>query len=143
MIENNNLNGSLPKEIAIPSLESLQLYNNSLSDLPSEIGNLTSLKILDLEANQFSGTIFFDNFDHLAGSLEELRVSKNTFDGQVPDLSAFKSLRILWLAMNDFSGDLPESITKLSRLGSYIHLAFVVLYNNQDCMLTKYYGYIK
>jgi hypothetical protein len=109
----------LPKEIAgIPTLSSINVFANKLSgDLPRELGNLELLQKLDIERNQFSGSLFFNNFFDLADTLVELRASINNFTDKIPDMSEFKSLKKLWLANNTFTGEIHESITTLTGLG--------------------------
>ena len=55
----NNLTDSLPSQIGdLTSLGILQLYNNKLTGpIPAEIGKLVNLEILFLEDNEFSGRL--------------------------------------------------------------------------------------
>ncbi len=105
----------------ISSLVEVKLFKNSIGGLmPSSIGSLPKLKILDVEENQMYGDLFEGRFFELSDTLIELRVSFNNFGGSIPDLSAFGSLERIWLANNTFTGDLPDSITNLSGLSKFI-----------------------
>uniref|UniRef100_A0A6N2LCN2 RNA-polymerase II-associated protein 3-like C-terminal domain-containing protein n=1 Tax=Salix viminalis TaxID=40686 RepID=A0A6N2LCN2_SALVM len=65
-----------------PNLEELNLDRNNLKGvLPSCLGNLSSLQLLDLSDNQFEGNIAFSHLSHLS-QLEYLSISNNYF--QVP-----------------------------------------------------------
>jgi Leucine-rich repeat (LRR) protein len=60
MVDGNNLQGNLPSSIGNLSsnLQLLWLRNNRISgSIPSEIGNLTSLSILFMDYNIFTGNI--------------------------------------------------------------------------------------
>ena len=56
---NNNLNGELPKEIGdLTSLQVLNLFRNNITGvLPETIGNLKSLTNLNIAFNQVSGSL--------------------------------------------------------------------------------------
>ncbi len=58
-LSSNNMMGELPPELGnLTSLSMLDLYNNRLwGSLPPELGNLTNLSTLNLFANQFIGTL--------------------------------------------------------------------------------------
>jgi Leucine-rich repeat (LRR) protein len=82
--------GALPLEIGnLDSLKRLDLFGNELESLPSEIGNLKALEYLDVDGNK----------------LTSLPV----------EIGGMESLKTLWLARNELES-LPESIGNLSSL---------------------------
>ncbi|KAM0891101.1 hypothetical protein ACQ4PT_026611 [Festuca glaucescens] len=96
--DNKGVQGSIPSEIGdMQSLGVVQLYNNSLTGaIPSSLGNLSQVAILSLAAN------------HLEGSIPE-GIGNNP------------RLRFLQLALNNLSGLLPLSLYNQSSLfGFYV-----------------------
>ena len=87
-LRENNLTGSLPKEIGLlTGLYGLNLDMNHLSgSIPTEIGNLTHLEDLSLFGNKLSGTF-------------------------PAELARLENLRYLNLKGNNFSGTLPPELT--------------------------------
>ena len=83
--------------------------------LPSEVGDLTHLEMLDLFASQLSGPI-----PPQIGKLTNLRVldlSHNRFFGAIPpELGSLSSLEILNLSINDLSGSIPRELGNLAEL---------------------------
>mmetsp|Transcript_46539 Transcript_46539/g.141007 ORF Transcript_46539/g.141007 Transcript_46539/m.141007 type:complete len:132 (-) Transcript_46539:827-1222(-) len=97
--------------VELTSLIQIRLEGNSLrGQLPPDLGGkLTSLRRLDLSANEFTGTI-----DSLV-PLPELRVlhlEENDFVGTIPsDMGNGKDfLRSASFHDNDFTGSMPESM---------------------------------
>ncbi|KAK3206737.1 hypothetical protein Dsin_020783 [Dipteronia sinensis] len=88
----NYLNGSIPVEWSSMKLKLISVFGNRLSgNIPSHLGNITSLTYLDLEANQFSGTVPAQ-LGKLV-NLETLRLSSNSLTGNLPmELSELKIL---------------------------------------------------
>ncbi|KAF6149299.1 hypothetical protein GIB67_026155 [Kingdonia uniflora] len=93
-----------------PVIESIDLSDNSLSgSLPSEIGNLGMLKLLNLRKNSLSGQIPSE-MSKLSG-LEYLDLSVNNFKGKIPERLSL-SLNVFNVSYNDFSGPVPENLRK-------------------------------
>ncbi|XP_023733027.1 probable LRR receptor-like serine/threonine-protein kinase RFK1 isoform X2 [Lactuca sativa] len=105
----NFLQGTIPREWGSSQMEEILILGNRITgEIPPELGNLTSLRNLDLEANYLSGTI-----PPQLGRLINLRsliLSSNQFTGRLtPALGQLVNLRNL---INDcnFSGPIPDFI---------------------------------
>jgi len=120
--ENQRVNGislyqcgisTLPESIGnLSSLKELYLNNNNFSTLLESISNLKSLTYLGLRNNQFT------TLPELIGnlkSLKELSLSSNKFTTLPESIGSLSSLQILILCENQLS-TLPESIGSLSSL---------------------------
>lgn len=113
----SNLAGSLPPELGnLTSLEVLDLERNSLAGaIPSELGNLHRLRTLSLGVNRFTGPIP-PELGRLA-SLEILRLRRNRLTGAIPsELSDLRNLTTLGVERNQLTGAIPLSLSALKRL---------------------------
>uniref|UniRef100_A0A7N0V420 Protein kinase domain-containing protein n=1 Tax=Kalanchoe fedtschenkoi TaxID=63787 RepID=A0A7N0V420_KALFE len=98
-------------------LQSLDLSNNSVTGLPSDIWSLGLLKSLNLSSNQISGSLpsNIGNF----GALETLDISSNNFSNDLPAaISSLKSLKLLNLSNNSFAGFFPSWLLNCRSLTS-------------------------
>ncbi|CAN6576121.1 unnamed protein product [Malus baccata var. baccata] len=108
-LSENYLTGSLPSEVGnLVHLTMLNVSNNKLSSaIPSTLGSCTSLEGLYLDDNKFEGTIP-QSFKDLKG-LEKLDISSNNLSGQIPKfIGKLGALKYLNISYNDFEGELPK-----------------------------------
>jgi Leucine-rich repeat (LRR) protein len=127
--EDNALTGPLPSELGrLVHLKELLLQGKDAdsfqqleSRIPTELGLMSSLEVLDLSANVISGPIPVE----LANltSLRELRLSNNRLNGTIPTVvGQLSKLEILHLAVaklpddSTLSGSIPTEIGSLTNL---------------------------
>ncbi|XP_057815506.2 putative leucine-rich repeat receptor-like serine/threonine-protein kinase At2g24130 isoform X2 [Cryptomeria japonica] len=126
-LSTNYLTGILPPSISQLSsqISYLALDSNKIEGIiPSGIGNLTKLTMLNLSSNYFSGTI--PSTLSKLSNLETLYLDKNNLYGRIPkSLGYAKRLGLLSLSGNMISGKIPES------LGDLPQLRYLVLHHNQ------------
>jgi len=73
--------------------------------IPSEIGKLSSLTMLDMSHNGLRGNLPTELFD--LASLELLNLSRNSLSGSLPVSMELASLRELDLSINSLTGTIP------------------------------------
>ncbi|MCP4220554.1 MAG: S8 family serine peptidase [bacterium] len=122
-LHKNNLNGTLPAELAnLPFLESLILgYNTLIGPFPMAITGhphaaapLVHLTRLELENNQLTGPLPAEIGNLTA--LRILQVAGNLLDGPLPvQLGSLVDLEELLAAGNQFSGTIPMELANLSK----------------------------
>ncbi|BFG22001.1 hypothetical protein CerSpe_082750 [Prunus speciosa] len=113
-LSSNDLTGSLP-DLTNLSLQSLDLSSNDLTGSLPDLTNLSSLEVLRLNNNKFSGAISGTHFSKLS-KLQVLDLSWNDLAGSLPDLTNLSSLEEFNLYNNQLSGGIPESIGRMSKL---------------------------
>ena len=122
-LQDNNLNGSIPPELGdLPTLRSLDLGRNPLSGtLPASLSGLTEIEELGIYRTDVTGEI-----PPQLGELTNLRVLylyRNYLNGPIPpELGKLTNLTHLALDVNDISGPIPDSLANLTRL-ELIHLS--------------------
>ncbi|KAJ4702055.1 Receptor-like protein kinase [Melia azedarach] len=105
-----------PNGRCVSALEVLGLQNNHIGGMfPSWLTNVTTLRVMDLSGNFFSG-----NLPVAVGNLaklEVLRVANNSLHGLVPNgIAKCSLLQVFDLEGNRFSGQIPAFLGGLSSL---------------------------
>ncbi|VAH00138.1 unnamed protein product [Triticum turgidum subsp. durum] len=97
-------------------LHELFLYTNQITgQIPSELGILLNLQILQLDQNQMSGSIP-DSLGNRT-KLVVLTLSENQLTGSIPqELGNLMNLETLYLYRNQISGSIPKTFGKLQSI---------------------------
>lgn len=111
------LSGSIPDTTIgkLTKLQILDLSNNRIAGLPSDLWSLSSLKILNLSFNHISGSLpnNIGNF----GLLQSIDLSSNNFSGEIPaSITSLVSLQDLKLDQNRFEQSIPTGIVSCQSL---------------------------
>ncbi|KAJ0795246.1 putative non-specific serine/threonine protein kinase [Helianthus annuus] len=141
-LSDNQLTGGLYSAVGamLPNLVWFQFWGNKLSGpLPASISNCTSLKLLELQNNMFSGHLTID-FSKLT-NIYVINIGGNPFGSKEADETKFidslkncTRLKMLSFAKCKFQGVLPRSIGEVPMLGVFANeSAFSVLGNRRLC----------
>lgn len=130
-IHENNIRGFFPSWVTnLSTLNILDLSGNFFSGvLPSGIGGLRNLQELRVANNKLTGSVPYELTQ--CGLLEVIDLQGNGISGQVPVyLGGLRRLRVLSLGNNRFMGSIPSSFGNLYALAtldlSVNHLTGVV-----------------
>ncbi|MCO5554157.1 hypothetical protein L7F22_007683 [Adiantum nelumboides] len=106
-----SLSGSIPLSTLglLDALQNLSLNSNQFSgELPSDLANCTSLRILFLQNNTLSGPLPTSTFSSWP-LLVQIDLSFNRFNGDIPQsITNASLLQYVNLQNNSFSGQIPE-----------------------------------
>lgn len=111
------LTGPVPENSLgkLMSLEFLDLDDNFITELASDIWGLSNLTYLSLSNNNLSG-VLSNNIGNF-GALSRLDLSRNRLSGSIPQaLGSLKVLDSLNLSHNLFDGSIPQEIFSLESL---------------------------
>ncbi|KAL3505091.1 hypothetical protein ACH5RR_034932 [Cinchona calisaya] len=120
----NRIYGSIPSSIGqLRGLELLDMSYGSISgEIPLEIGKLEELRVLVLAGNHLSGKI-----PNSLGNLQKLNkidLSKNQLLGSIPAVfENFQDLLSMDLSNNKLNGSIPPEILHLSSLSTFLNLS--------------------
>lgn len=109
------LSGRLPPDMGeLTELKILDLQGCPLLTgmIPSEFGKLTNLQQLDLSEGSFNGTLPSEMF--AMTSLEKINLSLNPLEGSLPsEVGNLRRLKELWISRAHLNGTLPDSLGNL------------------------------
>lgn len=118
------LNGIIPSGLGCLKLCKLKVFRNNLEhSIPSELGNTTTLEVLNLKANRLVGAIPSEIFS--LPNLQSLNLSSNQLTGRIIASSFADQLYDLNLSDNQLGGEIPLALSLATTL------EFVNLSNNQ------------
>ncbi|CAI9107564.1 OLC1v1006947C1 [Oldenlandia corymbosa var. corymbosa] len=122
LLSPNFTNLSNLKDLRIPSLVILELYNNQLEgNIPSSLGQLRNLELLDLRMNSLNSTI--PSEIGLLTNLSHLALAMNSFtDSLPPSFSNLVKLSDLGLSDNSLSGEISPYFIEIGKLQNLIEL---------------------
>ncbi|XP_038698419.1 receptor kinase-like protein Xa21 [Tripterygium wilfordii] len=114
-----SLRGTIPLEVGhLQNLESLNVMSNYLpSIIPSSIFNISTLKVLSLTDNSFTGNLPPSTGHQTLPNLEEIFLWMNQLSGPIPNsISNASQLTAIDLAHNPFTGNIPTNLSNLRSL---------------------------
>ncbi|KAJ1421164.1 Protein kinase domain [Sesbania bispinosa] len=107
-----NANSTTQYRVTGLSLPNSQL----LGSIPSDLGSIEHLQILDLSNNSLNGSLPSSLFQG-SSELQFLNLSNNLIIGEVPEsIVQLRNLQFLNLSDNAFAGKLPENLSTMQNL---------------------------
>ncbi|KAI9092730.1 hypothetical protein K1719_027527 [Acacia pycnantha] len=124
---NNQLVGQVPLAMGslLQYLRALDLQNNGFSgDIPWTFHKCASLALINLEGNNFSGSIH----TWMPQSVSVVKLRSNQFTGSIPSqLCTLSNLIVLDLANNKHSGSIPHCLSNISSFSSVLNEIYLFL----------------
>ena len=117
ILQGHGLSGGIPSELgSLSGLEILDLYGNRLSGgIPSELGSRSRVEILQLGNNQLTGEIPPEI--GVLPNLQVLSLVHNQLDSEIPsELGGLSRLELLRVEGNRLTGEVPSELGRLSEL---------------------------
>jgi len=95
-------------------------YNKLGGTFPSEAANLKYLLSINIQGNNFEGSIPIEWYDR---DYLRLNVGMNQIKGRLPtEIAKMSELRYLIIHSNQFTGPLPTELWSMSKLGTFLDL---------------------
>ena len=87
------------------------------SQIPSELGQLKILGVLELRNNRLTGSIPPTLGNPSGSVMRYLILSNNSLSGSIPsECFALSNAHVLWLQNNHFTGEIPSEVGYLTKL---------------------------
>ncbi|KAI9092720.1 hypothetical protein K1719_027517 [Acacia pycnantha] len=135
---NNQLVGQVPLAMgsSLQYLRALDLQNNGFSgDIPWTFSKRASLVLINLEGNNFSGSIQ----TWMPQNVSVVKLRSNQFTGTIPpQLCTLPNLIVLDLANNKLSGSIPHCLSNITSFSSALDESYLLLDNHMFLL-----GYMK
>jgi DNA-binding beta-propeller fold protein YncE len=133
----NALSGSIPTEFGYltkATIVNLHTQTNLGGPIPSQIGNMGELQLLDLYANKLDGKIPSE-LGRMTKILNSFRLYSNKLTGQVPtELGLFTLLYKFEINNNKLTGQVPVELSHLGKVGTITgEVTDFKLHNNKFC----------
>ena len=121
VLRNRDLDGTIPSALGkLSGLTVLNLHSNMLSGTITDLSSLTKLEELYLANNQFSGGI--PEWLGSMANVSDLWLWGNRLEGTIPDLGGMTSLKVLKLQSTGLTGEIPASLGDLASIRNlYLH----------------------
>lgn len=130
------MTGIIPSEIsALQELEELDFHlnENIQGTIPTVLGSLPALQILDLNFTQLTGSLPQQLCN--AERLTVIDVTSNLHDGTIPScFGNFESLEVLKLDSNSLNGTIPPSIGQIDSLRKSQIVSFIELGRKENLL---------
>ncbi|KAI9092769.1 hypothetical protein K1719_027566 [Acacia pycnantha] len=136
---NNQLVGQVPLAMgsSLQYLSALDLQNNGFSgDMPWTFHKCSSLVLINLEGNNFSGSIQI----WMPQNVSVVKLRSNQFTGTIPpQLCTLSKLIVLDLANNKLSGSIPHCLSNIASFSSVLDESDLLLDVLSDLPLDEPY----
>jgi len=122
VLDNNNLNGTIPAEISgIKTLTRFNVNNNKLHGvIPPEFGTIESLVHFQVRGNRLHGKMPSEIF--IPSGMETIDIAQNRLWGSLPEsIGSLTNLTRLQISENKMTGTVPLNITKCQKLGKLLY----------------------